>query len=99
MCGVVFYAADAFMRCVVVGPLINVTAQITLAEGLVEIVIAITAIPIATLVDPTTVVITAIVAIVSSIIIPVVAVVVIPVVAAVIVPTTIMTTVSALTVV
>ena len=56
-----------------------------------EIVIAITAIPIAPLVDPTTVVITAIVAVVSA--------VVVPVVAAVVVPVTIMTTVSALTVV
>ena len=64
-----------------------------------EIIISITAIPIATLVDPTTMVITLIVAVVSSIIVLVVEAVVVLVVAAVVVPTTIMTTVSALTVV
>ena len=64
-----------------------------------EIVIAITAISIATLVDPATAVMTAIVAIVSLIIVPVVAAVVVPVVVAVVVPTTVMTTVFALTVV
>jgi hypothetical protein len=56
-----------------------------------EIVIAITAIPIAPLVDSVTMVITAIIMVVSSIIVPVVE--------AVVIPTTIMTTVSALTVV
>ena len=65
--------------------------QITFSEGMAEIVIAITAIPIATLVDPATAVIMTIVAVVSSIIVPVVA--------AVVIPTTIMTTVSALMVV
>ena len=91
--------AIAFVRCTIVGSLVNAIAQIAFSEGMAEIVIAITAIPIATLVDPATVVITAIVAVVSSIIVLVVATVVVPVVAAVVVPTTIMTTVSALTVV
>ena len=79
------------MGCTIVGSLVNAITQIAFSEGMVEIVIAITVIPIATLVDPTTAVIMAIVAIVAA--------VVIPVVAAVVVPTTIMTTVSALTVV
>ena len=73
------------MGCTIVGSLVNAIAQIVFSEGMVEIVIAITAIPIATLVDPATTVITAIVAVVSSIIVPVVAAVVVP------------TTVSALT--
>jgi len=77
--------------CTIVGSLVNAIAQITFSEGMAEIIIAITATPIATLVNPTTVVIMAIVAIVSA--------VVIPVVAAVVVPTTFMATVSALTVV
>jgi len=79
------------MRCMIIGSLVNAIAQITFSEGVAEIVIAITTIPIATLVDSTTVVITAIVAVVTA--------VVVPVVAAVVVPTTIMTTVSTLTVV
>ena len=91
----------------IIGSLVNAIVQIAFFEGMAEIVIAITVIPIATLVDPATVVIMAIVAVVSSIIVlvvaavvvPVVAAVVIPVVVAVVVPTTIMTTVSALTVV
>ena len=79
------------MGCTIVGSLVNAIAQIAFSEGMAEIIIAITAIPIATLVDPATAVITAIVAVVSLIIVPVVATVV--------VPTTIMTTVSALMVV
>jgi len=85
--------------CTIVGSLVNAIAQIVFSEGMAEIVIAITAISIATLVDPATTVIMVIVVVVSSIIVPVVAAVVVPVVAAVVVPTTIMTTVSALTVV
>jgi hypothetical protein len=89
----------AFVGCTIVGSLVNAIAQITFFEGMVEIVIAIMAIPIATLVDHATAVITVIVVVVSSIIVPVVAVVVVPVVTAVVVSTTIMTTVSGLTVV
>ena len=91
MGSIIFHTAIAFVRCTVVGSLVNVIAQIAFSKGMAEIVIAITAIPIAILVDPTTVVTMAIVAVVSSIIVPVVA--------AVVIPTTIMTTVSALTVV
>ena len=83
--------AIAFVGCTIIGSLVNAIVQIAFSEGMAEIVIAITAIPIATLVDPTTMVITAIVAVVSSIIVLVVA--------AVVIPTTIMTTVSTLTVV
>ena len=91
MGGIIFHTAIAFVGCTIVGSLVNAIAQIVFSEGMAEIVIAITMIPIATLVDPATTVIMAIV-------IPVAAVVVL-VVAAVAVPTTIMTTVSALTVV
>ena len=83
--------AIAFVGCTIVGSLVNAIAQIVFSKGMAEIVIAITATPIATLVNPAIVVITAIVAVVSA--------VVIPVVAAVVVSVTIMTTVSALTVV
>ena len=79
------------MGCTIVGSLVNAITQIAFSEGMVEIVIAITVIPIAILVDPTTVVTTTIVVVVLSIIVLVVA--------AVVIPTTIMTTVSALTVV
>ena len=96
---IIFHTAIAFVGCTIVGSLVNAIAQIAFSEGMAEIVIAIMAIPIATLVDPATAVITAIVVVVSSIIIPVVAAVVVPVVTAVVVSTTIMTTVSALTVV
>ena len=87
------------MGCTIVGSLVNAITQIAFSEGIAEIVIAVMAILIATLVDPATIVITAIVAVVSSIIIPFVAVVVVPIFAVVVVPTTIMTTVSTLTVV
>jgi len=99
MGSIIFHTVIAFVGCTIVGSLVNAIAQIAFSEGMVEIVIAIMAIPIATLVDPVTAVITAIVTVVSSIIIPVVAAVVVPVVTAVVVPTTIMATVSALTVV
>ena len=79
------------MGCTIVGSLVNAIAQIAFSEGMAEIVIAITAIPVATLVNPVTVVITAIIAVFLA--------VVIPVVAAVVVPTTTMATVSALMVV
>ena len=91
--------AIAFVGCTIVGSLVNAIAQIAFSEVMAEIVIAITAIPIAPLVDPATAVITTIVAVVSAVVVPVVAAVVVPVVAAVVVPVTIMTTVSALTVV
>ena len=91
MSSIIFHMAIAFVGCTIVGSLVNAIAQIAFSEGMEKIVIAITAIPIATLVDPATVVITTIVVVVSSIIVPVVA--------AVVVPTTIMTIVSALTVV
>jgi hypothetical protein len=45
------------MGCTSVGSLVNAIAQITFFEGMVEIVIAIMAIPIATLVDHAAVVI------------------------------------------
>ena len=79
------------MGCTTVGSLINVITQIAFSEVMAEIVIAITVIPVATLDNPATAVITAIIAVVSA--------VVVPIVAAVVVPVTIMTTVSALTVV
>ena len=88
---IIFHTAIAFVGCTIIGSLVDAIAQIAFSEVMAEIVIAITAIPIAALVDPATMVIMAIVAVFSSIIIPVVA--------AVVVPTTIMTTVSALTVV
>ena len=91
MGSIIFHTAIAFVGCTIVGYLVNAIAQIAFSEGMAEIVIAITAIPIATLVDPATAVITAIVTVVSTVVVPVVAVVVVPV--------TIMTTVSALTVV
>jgi ABC-type dipeptide/oligopeptide/nickel transport system permease subunit len=72
----------------IVGSLVNAIAQIAFSEGMAENVIAITAIPIATLVDPATAVIMAIVA-----------VAVVLVVVAVVIPTTIMTIVFALMVV
>ena len=99
MGSIIFHTAITFVGCTIVGSLVNAIAQIAFSEGMAKIIIAIMAIPIATLVDPTTMVITAIVAVVSSIIVLVVAAVVVPVVTAVVVPTTIMTTVSALTVV
>jgi len=91
MGSIVFHTMMTFVGCTIVGSLVDAIAQIAFSEVMAEIVIAITAIPIAALVDPATMVIMAIVAVFSSIIIPVVA--------AVVVPTTIMTTVSALTVV
>ena len=88
---IIFHTAIAFVGRTIVGSLVNAIAQIAFSEGMTEIVIAITAIPIATLVDPATVVIMMIIVVVSSIIVLVVA--------AVVVPTTIMTTVSILKVV
>ena len=85
---IIFHTAIAFVGCTIVGSLVN---AIAFSEGMAEIAIAITTIPIATLVNPATTVITAIITVVSA--------VVAPVVVAVIVPTTIMATVSALTVV
>lgn len=61
MCGVVFDAVNAFVRCVVIGSLVDVTAQIMLTEGLAKIVVAITAIPVDTLIDATTTVVASIV--------------------------------------
>ena len=83
--------AMAFVGCTIVGSLVDAIAQIAFSEVMAEIVIAITAIPIAALVDPATMVIMAIVVVFSSIIVLVVA--------AVVIPTTIMSTVSALMVV
>ena len=91
MGSIVLHTAMTFVGCTIVGSLVDVIVQITFSEVMAEIVIAITAIPDATLVSPTTVDITAIVTVVS--------VVVVPVVAAVVVPTTIMATVSTLMVV
>ena len=80
-----------FVGCTIIGSLVDAIAQIAFPEVTAEIVIAITAIPVAILINPVTMVTTAIVMVVSSIIVLVVA--------AVVIPTTIMTTVSALTVV
>ena len=88
---IIFHTAIAFVGCMIVGSLVNAIAQIAFSEVMAEIVIAITTIPDATLVNPATADITAIVMVVSA--------VVVLVVAAVVVPTTIMATVSALTVV
>ena len=88
---IIFHVAIAFVGCTIVGSLVNAIAQIAFTEGMAEIVIAITAIPIAILVDPMIMVTTAIVAVVSLIIVSVVV--------AVVIPTTIMTTISVLTVV
>ena len=84
--GIIFHMAIAFVGCTIVGSLVNVITQIAFSEVMAEIVIAITVIPIAPLVDPATVVTTAIVTVVSLIIVPVVA--------AVVIPTTIMATVT-----
>ena len=97
--GIIFHTAIAFVGCTIVGSLVNAIARIAFSEGMEEIVIAIMATPIATLVNPATVVITAIVVVVSAVVVPVVAADVVSVVAAVVVPITIMTTISALTVV
>ena len=72
-----------FVGCTIVGSLVDAIAQITFSEVMAEIVIASTAIPVATLVNPATVDI----------------MVIVTVVLAVVVPTTIMATISALTVV
>ena len=88
MGSIIFHTAIAFVGCMIVGSLVDVIAQITSTEVMAEIVIAITSIPIATLINPVIVVIVAIIAVVSAVVILVVMVVV--------VPTTIMTTVSAL---
>ena len=85
------------MGCTIVGSLVNAIAQIAFSKVMAEIIIAITAIPIATLVNPTTTVITVIIVVVSAVVILVVAVVVVLMV--VVVLTTIMATVSALTVI
>jgi len=77
--------------CTIVGPLVDAIAQIAFSEVMAEIVIAITVIPVATLDNPTTVVITAIIVVVSA--------VVVPVATAIVVPTTIMATIPALMVV
>ena len=91
MGSIILHTAIAFVGCTIDGSLVNAIAQIAFSEGMAKIVIAITVTPIATLVNPTTVVITAIVAVVSAVVVPVIAVDV--------VPTTIVTTISALMVV
>ena len=88
---IIFHTAIAFVGYTIVGSLVNAISQIVFSEVMAEIVIAITVIPVATLVNPTTAVITAIIAVVS--------VVVVLVAMAIVVPTTIMATVPALTVV
>ena len=95
--GIIFHTAIAFVGCTIVGSLVNAIAQIAFSEVMAEIVIAITVIPVATLVNPATAVIAAIIAVVPAVVVPVVVAVVIP--TAVVVPTTIMATVSTLTVV
>ena len=75
----------------IVGSLVDAIAQITFSKVMAEIIIAITAISVAILLNPATMVIAAIITVVSA--------VVVPNVAAVVVPTTIMATVSALMVV
>ena len=91
MGSIIFHTAIAFVGCTIVGSLINAITQIVFSEVMVKIVIAITAIPVPTMDNPMTAVITVIIAVVSA--------VVIPVAAAIVVPTTIMATVPALTVV
>ena len=91
MGSIIFHTTIAFVGCTIVGSLVNAIAQIAFSEVMAQIIIAITAIPVATLVNPATAVIVAIVVVVSA--------VVVLVVAAVVVPTTIMATVPALMVV
>ena len=91
MGSIIFHTVIAFVGCTIVGSLVDAIAQIAFSEVMAEIVIAITAIPVATLDNPATAVITAIIAVVSAVVVPVAAVIV--------VPTTIMATVPALTVV
>ena len=94
MGSVIFHTAITFVGCSIVGSLVDAIAQIAFPEVAAEIVIAITAIPVAILINPAT---TAIIAVISAVVIPNVAAVVLPM--AIVVPTTIMTTVSALSVV
>ena len=97
MGSVIFHTAIAFVGCTIVGSLVNAIAQIVFSEVMAEIVIAITAIPDATLVSPATADITAIVTVVSVVVVPDVTAVVLP--TTVVISTTIMANVSALTVV
>ena len=94
---IIFHTVIAFMGCTIIGSLVNAIVQIVFFEVMAEIVIAITAISVAILINPATVVIAAIIVVVSAVVVPNVATVVLP--TAVVIPTTIMTTVSALTVV
>ena len=81
----------------IMGSLVDTITQIAFSEVMAEIVIAITAIPVAILINPATVVTVVIIAVISAVVIlNVTAVVLLTVV---VVPTTIMTTISALTVV
>ena len=84
MGSIIFHTAIAFVGCTIVGSLVNAIEQIAFSEGMVEIIIAITVIPIAIWISSATVVIAAIIAVVP---------------AAVVVLATIMATVSSLTVV
>ena len=97
MGSVIFHTVIAFVGCTIIGSLVDAIAQIAFPEVTAEIVIAITAIPVAILINPVTMVTAVIIAVISAVVIPNVAVVVLP--TAVVVPTTIMTTVSGLTVV
>ena len=97
MGSVIFHTAITFVGCSIVGSLVDAIAQIAFPEVAAEIVIAITVIPVAILINPATVVTAAIIAVITAVVIPNVMAVVLS--TAVVVPTTIMTTVSALMVV
>ena len=94
MGSVIFHTAITFVGCSIIGSLVDAIAQIAFPEVAAEIVIAITVIPVAILINPAA---AAIIAVILAVVIPNVAAVVLPM--TVVVPTTIMTTVSALTVV
>ena len=94
MGSVIFHTAITFVGCSIIGSLVDAIAQIAFPKVAAEIVITITAIPVAILINPA---IAVIVTVISAVVISNVVVVILPV--AVVVPTTIMTTVFALTVV
>ena len=94
---IIFHTAIAFVGCTIVGSLVDAIVQITSSEVMAKIVIAITVISVAIQISPTTMVFTAIIAVVSAVVVPNVMAVVL--LTAVVILTTIMATVSALTVV
>ena len=65
---IIFHTVIAFVGCTIVGSLVNAITQIAFSEIMAEIIIAITAIPDATLVSPATAEIMAIVTVVLAVV-------------------------------